>query len=680
MLNFKFAVSEKKAMKNRIAMLAIVGTIAAFPPTGVLAQGRSPAKSPVQSAPADALRAADEALVEARRAFVRNDPARFEAAARRAAGHPLAEYLDFWRLRMRLQESSGDPGTLAGGLDPLVSDRDIRRFLVRHRDTVVADLMRRDWMLDLAKRRQWEAFDAQYADWVLRDDDQVHCYRWLGRVERGLPADGALAALNAVRDLDEACGNLLVAMHQARLVDRGQIFARLLAGIETNSRDAVDRTAGLLGLDPAAIATAWSRPPKALSLGPEREVALIALARWARTDPQAAAARLEAGFDPLPAADQAFAWSQVAAAGMRRLAPESFAWTLRGMQAQVTDETRVWMARAALREQHWPTLRAIIEQMSDENRRDPVWAYWHGRALVAAGETAAGHAQFRSVAGGFHFYGQLAAEELGELVRTPPRATMASDAEIAEAARNPGFGRALKFYEIGLRLEGNREWNYQLRGMSDRQLLAAARWACKLGVLDRCVNTADRTVGEHDFSLRFVKPFYDELKPVAAGRDLDPAWIYGLIRQESRFVMDARSSAGAQGLMQIMPATGRWIARKLGVRNFRAAQLNELPVNLEFGTFYLKTVLDDLDGSPVLASAAYNAGPGRPRNWRTTLPTTVEGAIFAEIIPFSETRDYVKKVLSNAVIYAEMFTGEPQSLKTKLGSVMPGTPAGTIIP
>ena len=204
--------------------------------------------------------------------------------------------------------------------------------------------------------------------------------------------------------------------------------------------------------------------------------------------------------------------------------------------------------------------------------------------------------------------------------------------------------------------------------MSDRQLLAAARWACQLGVLDRCVNTADRTVGEHDFSLRSVKPFYDELKPVAAGRDLDPAWIYGLIRQESRFIMDARSSAGAQGLMQIMPATGRWIARKLGVRNFRAAQLNELPVNLEFGTFYLRSVLDDLDGSPVLASAAYNAGPNRSRSWRSALPQTVEGAIFAEIIPFSETRDYVKKVLSNAVYYAAILGTEEQvSLRARLG-------------
>src|SRR5690606_40691770 len=126
-------------------------------------------------------------------------------------------------------------------------------------------------------------------------------------------------------------------------------------------------------------------------------------------------------------------------------------------------------------------------------------------------------------------------------------------AELARAAANPGFSRALHFYRIGLRLEGNREWNYALRGLSDRELLAAASWACAQQMLDRCVNTADRTTAEHDFALRFLTPFIDELRPVAASRELDPAWIYGLIRQESRFIMDARSSPRAQGLMQIMP-------------------------------------------------------------------------------------------------------------------------------
>jgi soluble lytic murein transglycosylase len=199
-------------------------------------------------------------------------------------------------------------------------------------------------------------------------------------------------------------------------------------------------------------------------------------------------------------------------------------------------------------------------------------------------------------------------------------------------------------------------------------------------VLDRCVNTAERTQREHDFHLRFVTPFKDQVQRASGERGIDPAWVYGLIRQESRFIMDARSSAGAQGLMQIMPNTAKWIARKLEVRDFKMEQLSDMPTNIRFGTFYLKSVLDDLDGSPVLASAGYNAGPGRPRNWRATLGAPVEGAIIAEIIPFHETRDYVKKVLSNATYYASLFTGQPQSLRGWLGQIGPQPAGSTELP
>jgi soluble lytic murein transglycosylase len=657
------AMRHRIALHARIALLTIVGTIATLPPSDLAAQAPSAAaaKKPV---PTLADRLADEALVEARRAFVRGDATRFEAAAARASGHMLAEYLEFWRLRMQLQREDA-------GFDAEASDRRIARFLATYRGTIVADLLRRDWLVDLGKRGRWDLFDAQYAQWVLQDDDEVHCYHWLSQVGRGLPASGALTQLNSVRDLGDACGDLLAAAHARGLIDRNGLYLRLLLGLETNSRDAVERSAALLGFDLGALETAWSRPERTLSAGDTREMVLIALSRLARSDPQAAALQLRADPGPLTEAEQVFAWSQVAAAGMRSLLPEAMEWTRLSLRAPITDETRAWLARAALREQDWPSLRLIIEQMDGQTREDPTWTYWHGRTLVAAGDTAGGRALYRKIAGEYHFYGTLAAEELGQLFRSPPLANEPSEAELVEAARQPGFARALKFYDLGLRLEGNREWNYQLRGMNDRQLLAAAHWACGLRVLDRCVNTADRTRKEHDFRLRFVAPFYDELEPVAVGRGLDPAWIYGLIRQESRFIMDARSSAGAQGLMQIMPATGRWIAGKLGVRNFKVSQLNELPTNLEFGTFYLKNVLDQLDQSPVLASAAYNAGPGRPRTWRTTLSSPVEGAIFAEIIPFTETRDYVKKVLSNAVIYAELFSGRPQSLKIKLGHVQP---------
>jgi soluble lytic murein transglycosylase len=159
-----------------------------------------------------------------------------------------------------------------------------------------------------------------------------------------------------------------------------------------------------------------------------------------------------------------------------------------------------------------------------------------------------------------------------------------------------------------------------------------------------------------------------------------PTWVYGLIRQESRFIEDIRSSAGASGLMQLMPATASWVARKVGMSDYTAARVNEVDVNLRLGTTYLRMVLDDLDGHPALATAAYNAGPGRPRAWRAALPRAVEGAVFAETIPFNETRDYVKKVMSNAVYYAALFDSRAQSLKQRLGTVAPKAAGSTALP
>ena len=194
-----------------------------------------------------------------------------------------------------------------------------------------------------------------------------------------------------------------------------------------------------------------------------------------------------------------------------------------------------------------------------------------------------------------------------------------------------------------------REWNYSLRGMSDRELLAAAQLACDREVWDRCINTSDRTRNDVHMDQRFPTPYRKEVHAWAARMGLDPAYVYGLIRQESRFVTDARSSVGASGLMQLMPSTARWTAKKLGLP-YSADTITDRDTNIKIGTGYLKMVLDDFGGSQAMAAAAYNAGPSRPRRWRDG--PALEPAIWAENIPFNETRDYVKKVLSNATDYA----------------------------
>ena len=205
--------------------------------------------------------------------------------------------------------------------------------------------------------------------------------------------------------------------------------------------------------------------------------------------------------------------------------------------------------------------------------------------------------------------------------------------------------------------------------MADRELLAAADLACQRQVWDRCINTSERTRSLMDYTQRYPMPFQSTVVARSQGIGLDPAYVYGLIRQESRFIMDARSGVGASGLMQVMPATARWTAKKIGLEGFTPEQINDRDTNITIGTAYLKLALDDFAGSMPMAAAAYNAGPSRPRNWRNG--PVLDAAIWAENVPFTETRDYVKKVLANTTNYAMLLTGQPQSLKSRLGTVGP---------
>jgi len=237
----------------------------------------------------------------------------------------------------------------------------------------------------------------------------------------------------------------------------------------------------------------------------------------------------------------------------------------------------------------------------------------------------------------------------------------------------PGIRRALLLREIGLTANAVAEWDWTLRQAGDVELLAAAEIARRRQWYDRAIVTAERTRELHDFDLRYLTPYRDLAQARAREFGLDEAWIYGLMRQESRFVAQARSRVGAQGLMQIMPATAAWIARQLGDKHGARADVNQPATNVRYGSFYLKRVLDDLQGSPVLATAAYNAGPGRARRWQAAVP--LEGAVYIETIPFLETREYVKKVMANAMHYSQRLGLERTALRDRLGTV-PARPAG----
>jgi soluble lytic murein transglycosylase len=349
--------------------------------------------------------------------------------------------------------------------------------------------------------------------------------------------------------------------------------------------------------------------------------------------------------------------------------PDALSWYAAAQDAPMSDEQRAWYARAALRAGDWVALRKAVEAMPSSQRELPDWTYWQARAQAAQGQTQEAQLLYQRCAGEPKFYGILCTEAMGSNFVWPQAAFPATLQEMAQVQTVPEFQRALALIRLDMRTEAVREWAWGLRTMDDRSLLAAAEFARRQGLYDRAISAADRTKQQHDFGLRYLAPYFETFAPNARANSLDLPWLYGLVRQESRFQSVARSAVGAQGLMQVMPTTGKWIAGKLGLRDYRADQLADVDTNVQLGTAYLRTILEGLSNSPVLASAAYNAGPGRARRWRDLRP--MEGAIYAETIPISETRDYVKKVMANSVIYASLFDDHTVSLLSRLGTILP---------
>jgi soluble lytic murein transglycosylase len=307
--------------------------------------------------------------------------------------------------------------------------------------------------------------------------------------------------------------------------------------------------------------------------------------------------------------------------------------------------------------------------MTPKQQKEGAWRYWKARAWKVLGRDSDAEALFVELSREYNFYGQLAAEELG----AAPASGLLSVSylptvlEIESMEAQPSMQRTLALYRMGLREEAAKEWSLAVRKLDDKQLLVASEIASRHEMYDRSINAADRTLMLHDFNLRYPAPYRENLQARIQENNLDEAWVYGLMRQESRFVTQAKSSVGAAGLMQVMPATARWIARRLGMKDYRKELISQLDTNLKLGTYYMKNVLSTFKNNPVLASAAYNAGPGRARQWLAA--NSLEGAIYVECIPFDETRDYVKKVMSNTVYYAKLFGQSAPSLKQRLGTI-----------
>ncbi len=612
---------------------------------------------------------AREAVVQARDAMQAKQWERLRGLIPQADRDPvLGSYVRYWSLRQRLQ-------------DPTVPipETEIQEFIERNQDDYLGDRLKRDWMIAAGRAGDWERVLALAPIEV--EDSQTRCTFMLAQHMSGrkIRAGDAVEAFEP----NQACWTMLDQFYDRRVVGWSDVQGLLRASLETNRHANSRRLAAILfdGAQMREYAAImkdprkWLENRKVVNNPAQLELLAIALSRLAYGDKRLENAEwIEKNWEKsVPRPYMEWVWSQFGLVAALNVELDAARWYRKSGNFRMTDYNHAWQVRAELRQPaiNWDQVAKAIRRMSASQAAEPVWVYWYARALSALGNKEAAEQHYRSIAADLSFYGQLASEELGRPQPLPPAPAALTEAELMAARNNPGLQRAIELFELGWRPEAVPEWNFSLRGMNDRQLLAASELAREKHIYDRVVNTSLRTQNEVDMSQRFIAPFAGQVSEKARAISLDPSWVYGVIRQESRFITDARSRVGASGLMQLMPATAKWVAKKIGMADFHPSRVNEFEVNTILGTSYLRMVLDDLNGSEVLATAGYNAGPRRPVQWRSKLSAPVEGAIFAETIPFTETRLYVKNVMSNAIYYATLFTGQPQSLKKRLGTVMP---------
>ena len=650
----------------------------------------------------------DSTVVDAREAARKRDRAALAAAraALQAGQHPLTPWVEYWDLSNRLTE---------------VQAEEVEAFYGRWSGSYVEDRLRNDWLKELGRRRDWTGLAREYPRFRMNDDREVSCW-WLFTEHlagRDI-TEAARQAWWAQRENDDGCNLLATAMVDGKRFSNDDVYRKARLAIELQRPGVAKSALGLLGnvagrdaVDAIDNPALYLQRPLSSPSRAAQELRLLAVMRLATTDVDAAVAQMAPNNQLLQAPVAAWGWAFVGRQAAFKLSADASDHYRRALallterdprslvrqgddlhNAGWSDDTLAWGVRATLRNlppvQRWPQVLQLVDAMSASEQRDPAWAYWRARALAATAregpegdaQRADAQRQLAVLAGALNFYAKLAAEDLGRPAALPAAPAPLTPAERQSAASHPGLGRALLLVQLNLRDEARREWNFSLRGMGDRELLAAARLACDRADWQLCINTAERTRAEFDTSLRYPMPFADDITNAARAAGLDPALVFGLIRQETRFMPQLKSSVGAAGLMQVMPATARYVAKKIGLPWTNPALITDPLTNLKLGTAYLKMVLDDLGGSQPMATAAYNAGPGRPRRWREG--PTLETAIWAENIPFNETRDYVKKVMSNAAVYGALLDSRQPApaalLRPRLGNSIGPRAATAILP
>jgi soluble lytic murein transglycosylase len=606
----------------------------------------------------------------AERALQRGDSASYIPLRQRLAGYALFPYLEY--------------GELSAGIDT-ASDARVLAFLDSYPDTPLAGSLRRAWLGKLADTGRWDDFLAAYdgdKSTALRCD-QVRAL--LAKGERSKAFDLLPDLWRTGSSLPSECDGPLADWRAAGGLTTDLIWERFGLAV-AKGEDALARriVRDYLPAADQAWAERWLRlreRPQAVLDGdfatdhPARDDAVAyGLGQWVRQDPLAALDAWNTLRDRYPFSTAARRSAELALA--RRLAREDSGQVfefMRGLRPAEDDvELQEARIRSGLLQHRWSLVARWIDALPADARESERWRYWRARAHEALGELGAARDLYARVAKERSYYGFLAADRAGMAYAVAHRPA-APDSAVTTRVRNlPVVTRVAELRALGRDSEAARELRWQYDRLSREELKALARIVKDWGWHDQAAYTLAKADYWDDYEIRFPVLYASHLDQHAAAQGIDRSWVYAVVRQESTFNPDVRSHAGATGLMQLMPATAAQVAQKHhGERPPSTQQLTEPARNVRLGTTYLRTQLERLNDNPVLATAAYNAGPGRVRQWLPAHDT--EADIWVEIIPFRETQDYVRRVLAYAVFYDHRLGAQTRRLSQRMPLISPSS-------
>ena len=608
-------------------------------------------------------------FVAAREALAAGDRDAFRAAIPELEGYPLQRRLVFDDLDDRWRRTEPGRGALVA-LDAFVAD---------HGDATLARRLASRLQSRLAQTGQW----GLYLE-VMRSPSGVAmpCTTLRARAETG-DLDGFDEAATALWiepvTRPEVCRETLAGLVEDGPPDIVAIWERIYAAIDANAFEHARETLGWLGTTDRAAVSAWLdavddpgaylRSDALAADTPlnRRAVADLVL-RWSRIDTGAATDWWLANNDRWTFFKDRWydTFRELVLRSAWRRLPEAYDRLASLVPREDDLELMEWRVRAALLAGDWLEVMRSLYRLPAEEREEDHWAYWEARALEVGGHEPQAQAIYARLAELQSWHGFLSADRLGLDYSIVDEPIEADPALLAELDSEPALVRSREYARTGMPAESRREWSNGLSGASSERLAAAAVLATAWDMPDRAILSAGQADARRALAYRFPVLFEDEVARAASEHRIEPAWIYGVMRRESAFQPDVVSSAGAIGLMQLMPATAEDVSRrrKLGTG---VPELTDGALNIDYGTWYLNHVAERFDGHPALATASYNAGPTRVKGWLP--PDVMEADRWIDTIPFSETRRYVRAVLAYAAIYEHRLTGRATRLSERLDPV-----------